>query len=175
MWLVDLFATGGFGTIVGLVGSYMTKREERLSKEIEIKGQKQLAELRLKEQEQEQAHELGMADKAQKRVETEGALKIGEVEAGAFVASVADANRNVGIKFVDGIRGLMRPAITLYLLIIATVLAWKLNKLVGGLNGLPVDEVYALYKSVIQQIIFLTATAVTWWFGSRPTQQPRKV
>lgn len=173
MWLVDLFATGGFGTIVGLLGSYMTKREERLSEEIKIRGQQELAQLRLKEQELEQSHELGMADKQMQRAEVEGALKIGEVEAGAFVASVAESSRNIGITIVDAIRGLMRPIITIYLLAVATYLTYKLNQLVGGLAALPQDDAFELYTSVIGQIIFLTATAVTWWFGSRPTQKPR--
>lgn len=173
MWLVDLFATGGFGTIVGLVGSYMTKREERLSEEIKIRGQKELAQLRIREQELEQAHEVAMADKEIDKVEVEGALKIGEVEAGAFVASVTEAGKNIGITFVDAIRGMMRPVITVYLLGVATYLTFKLNTLVGGLAALPEDKAFALYTSVIGQIIFLTATAVTWWFGSRPTTKPR--
>lgn len=171
MWLIDLFATGGFGTVVGLLGSYMTKREERLSQQIRLESEKQMAELRIKEQELEQAHELGMADKQMQRAEVEGALKIGEVEAAAFVASVKESGKKIGITFIDGVRGMMRPLITTYLLIVSTILAYKLNALVGGLQVLPADEVYKLYREVIQQIIFLTATAVTWWFGSRPTQR----
>ncbi len=52
----------------------------------------------------------------------------------------------------------------IYLLAIATMATIKLNGFVGGREALKTIE---LYQDVINQILFLTATAVTWWFGSR--------
>lgn len=165
MWLVDLVTTGGFGAVVGLVGSYLTKREERMI-------QTEMAAARLEEAKLEFSHELSMADKQMERAEVEGNLQVQEVEAGAFVESVKTASATIGITFVDAIRGLMRPVITLYLLGVATLLAIKVDDLVGGMAVFNGDQLFALYDQVIMQVIFLTATAVTWWFGSRPAGKP---
>ena len=72
--------------------------------------------------------------------------------------------------FVDGLRGLMRPVITLYFAIIMTVIAYQLMKLNNGQWVNP-TEAQAMLREVINAIIFLTTTAVTWWFGSRPSNR----
>jgi hypothetical protein len=171
MWLVDLFATGGFGTVVGLLGSYLTKREERKQYELDAKHKLQMAEIRFKEVELENSHEIAIASKNIERAEVEGSIKIDGIEAKAFVESVKNSHTPIGVKLVDSIRGLMRPIITVYLLIVATILTFKIDDLVGGLTSLGPEKLFALYEDVIMQVVFLTATAVTWWFGSRPSRK----
>ncbi len=71
--------------------------------------------------------------------------------------------------FVDMIRGLIRPTITVYLIILESVIAWHLYQLLEQMNALPVEYAGPVFVQVISSIVFLTATAVTFWFGSRPS------
>ena len=75
------------------------------------------------------------------------------------------------LALVDMVRGFMRPAITLYLLVICSVIAWELYDLVEAMETLLPTQAWPLFQQVVNAIIFLCTTSVTWWFGSRPNQQ----
>ena len=66
---------------------------------------------------------------------------------------------------VDAFRGFMRPAITLYLLVITSSIAYYLHEIVTNAPVATAPE--QIYSQVIMSVLFLTETAVTWWFGSR--------
>lgn len=178
MWesLVSILTTTGTGGILGVLGSWLTKREERKNLEIKYKHEKELAEIRNKEAEIEAKHELAMADKDYERAELEGEQQISEKELDVLKVSLKEQGMLYGIGFVDAVRGMMRPLITIYLLIIATFVTLHINEVVGGLKVFDGDpqELIDTYKEVINQVLFLTATAVTWWFGSRPSSARKK-
>lgn len=70
--------------------------------------------------------------------------------------------------FVDWFRGLMRPLLTAYLVGMSsyiTYLAWDIVKKYG--IGMTSSEATAIYQSVIEVILYLTVSCVTWWFGDR--------
>jgi hypothetical protein len=70
--------------------------------------------------------------------------------------------------FVDWFRGIMRPLLTAYLVGISsyiTYLAWEIVKKYG--TGMTSGEATAIYQSVIEVILYLTVSCVTWWFGDR--------
>lgn len=64
---------------------------------------------------------------------------------------------------VDVVRGLMRPAITLYTLGLMTWLGLLMHQTSGGEIANAAD----LWAQIVAGIISLTSTCVTWWFGSR--------
>lgn len=170
-WLIELFSSSGFGGIVGFIGSYFTRREER-----KLLESKQMHELNMRsydfqELELSQNHELKVADKNLERAKVEGNIEIEGKEINAFLESVKSQAKQVGVVFVDAIRGLMRPVITIYLMLTTTIIAYKVGNRLDGLDGLPVDEMYSLYREIILQLVCLTAIAIGWWFGSRPTRQ----
>ena len=171
--LLSILTSTGAGGIIGVVGSWLTKREERKNTQLQFERDVKLAEIRKDEAKNEADHELAIADKQIERAEVEGSLAVGQSEVEAFSKVLKEQNKTYGIKIVDGIRGLMRPLITVYLLVIATLLTLKINELVGGLDSLEMSELKGIYDNVINQMLFLTATAVTWWFGSRPSSQRR--
>lgn len=72
---------------------------------------------------------------------------------------------------VDVTRGMMRPGITIYLLVVESIVCYYLYQLVLQFNLLPPEQALPLFITVVDSIVFLTATAVTWWFGSRPNRQ----
>ena len=164
----EIFASSGLGAIVGAVGSWLGKREERKARQDEYAHESKMRDLDMQETQMTQAHEMAIADKEIQRAETEGQIDLDKIEASGWKESITQGFKQTGVKWVDGIRGLMRPLITVYLLAIASVVTYQLSRLVGGLEALPMDEVLDMYRHVISQLIFLTATAVTWWFGSRP-------
>ncbi|MCU7886467.1 MAG: hypothetical protein KZQ82_19940 [Candidatus Thiodiazotropha sp. (ex Lucinoma annulata)] len=64
---------------------------------------------------------------------------------------------------VDVVRGMMHPLITLYTLGLLTAIGWLMYKAVEGV----IPEVLALWLEIVQAVILLSTTSVTWWFGSR--------
>lgn len=74
--------------------------------------------------------------------------------AGAFVASQqAEANIGRSYKWVEAVRALTRPGLTLLLVLLATILRYS------------ADEATRAY--IDQNIIVTAVAAVTWWFGQR--------
>ncbi|MDB2409409.1 hypothetical protein N9W57_02155 [Pseudomonadales bacterium] len=171
--LFSILTSTGAGGIIGVLGSWLTKREERKNIQLQFERDIKLAEIRKEEAKIEAEHELAIANKQIERAEVEGSIAVGQAEVEAFTEGLKEQRKTYGIKAVDGIRGLMRPLITIYLLVIATLLTLKINQLVGGLDSIEMSHLKDIYDSVIDQMLFLTATAVTWWFGSRPSSQRR--
>lgn len=80
---------------------------------------------------------------------------------GLFIAS--------GFAFLDWLRSFMRPAMTLYLMgatTWVTMLAWKIMENAQG-GAIDVVTAMGILEQVISTIIYLTVSAVTWWFGDR--------
>jgi hypothetical protein len=74
--------------------------------------------------------------------------------AGAFVASQqAEANIGRSYKWVEAVRALTRPGLTVMLVILAAVLRYS------------ADEATRSY--IDQNIVVTAVAAVTWWFGQR--------
>jgi len=160
-WLVDIFTSGGLGAITGLAGGLITKHIERKEKANERGFLLKKQELDLKELELEQAHETAMADKQMERAQVEGNIKIEHAEVGAFTES----QKTVG-KLTGFLRA-VRPAITFYLLFVSTILTVIVWNRVGGLSSFTPEQLTDLLREMIATILFLTVTAVAWWFGSR--------
>lgn len=63
---------------------------------------------------------------------------------------------------VDTIRGLTRPALTAYLVIISTILGlWAFKRVTFA------ETIMEIAKGCIEMCLFLTSVSVTWWFGER--------
>ena len=126
--LLSILTSTGAGGIIGVVGSWLTKREERKNIQLQFERDVKLAEIRKDEAKIEADHELALADKQIERAQVEGSVAIDQAEVEAFTEGLKEQSKTYGIKAVDGIRGLMRPIITVYLLIIATLLTLKINQ-----------------------------------------------
>ncbi len=70
---------------------------------------------------------------------------------------------------IDVLRGLMRPGLTTYLIVVESILAYQLLQLVKhALTHSHEAQLINLLVLIVHSLVFLSATAVTWWFGSRP-------
>lgn len=169
--IMGIFTSSGLGAITGLVGSYLTKVEDRKTAKQKQEFELKMAAVRNQELKYESDHELAMADKEVERAETEGAIAIGTAEVVAFKESLKSQSVSTGNSFVDAVRGAMRPVITIFLLGISTYIIIRVGELVGGIENMDREYLSGMYKAVISDFLFLTVTSVTWWFGSRPSQR----
>lgn len=70
---------------------------------------------------------------------------------------------------VDFVRGITRPLLTLYLVVATSWMSYVLYRLVQEMEGpvLGPMQVLSLWSNVIDMVLYLTASAVLWWFGGR--------
>jgi len=168
--IISLFTSSGMGAITGLVGSWLTKTEERKANKQKYDYDLKMEELRLSETKLEQEHALAMADKNIAETEIKGQVLLESAEISAFQESLKAQTIPSKNAIVGLIRDLMRPVITTYLLGIATYLIIEIAVLSGGLSNLPVAELSKLFQDILVKIMFLVTTTIAWWFGSCPSR-----
>jgi|SRR6056300_1576129 len=167
--VLGIFSSGGMGAIVGLVGSIATKWLEYRTIGQKLKYEEKMALIRAKELQLEHTHAVAMADKALETAEVEGAIAADIAAMQAFTES-QKVNQVLYGGWIDKIRGLVRPFITGYLLLITTWITILLWNTIGGLESMPQEELTDLFRHLVHAAVFLTITAVTWWFGTRPSE-----
>lgn len=180
--ILALFAGGGLGTavsaITGLVGGYLTKKENRLLKEQENSHEVTMAKLDQESERYQLEASLKMAeaDRIMARTEAEMAMEVASAEASAevskidakgFALAMAEAQKPTGYPFVDKVRSLMRPVLTtstyVFIVVIFGFLQWKVGELVAK----DTELLTGLYEYLIRSIIYLFIMMVSWWFMSR--------
>lgn len=169
--IISIFTSGGFGAIIGGIGSIFTRIEERKAKKDQYEHDYKMAQIALEESKLDRQHELSMADKERIKTEVEGAIDVKKLDYQALIETVKDSQKPTGIKWVDAVRALMRPLITTYLLIVSSIIAVQVFRYTQGLASLSPTEILTMYKDLISNINFLTNVSVTWWFGTRSTNK----
>ena len=167
--LLGIMSSGGIGAIVGLIGSFATKYVEFKVLDKKLFYEKEAALIRVRELELEHAHALAVADKQLDIALVEGRIQQDVASMDAFKESQKAAMVMYG-GWVDKWRGAMRPTITTYLLVITTVITFLIWTKVGGIEGLTKEQTVSLFVYLVESAVFLTITAVTWWFGTRPSE-----
>jgi hypothetical protein len=74
-----------------------------------------------------------------------------------------------GFAFTDWLNGMMRPALTAYLIggaTYITYLAWEIMQ-AAGLGMMSTVQAVGIFQQVTSTMIYLAVSAVTWWFGDR--------
>jgi len=75
---------------------------------------------------------------------------------------------------VDFVRGLMRPAITLYTLaLLSAVFVWVRGMYLQMGMTMTAAQAFDLAMQVVGTVFYLATTTVVWWFGVRPAQPPK--
>lgn len=74
----------------------------------------------------------------------------------------------VAFGFVDFLRGLMRPTLTMYLTLVSSWITWKSYEILKALNAdLTAQQATEIFSESTSIVIYLTVSCVTWWFGDR--------
>lgn len=77
---------------------------------------------------------------------------------------------SVLLGLVDFLKGLIRPGLTIYLVVLTSFLTFQAIRIIGLKQGLmSTGEALGLFKDVTSIVIYLTVSCVTWWFGDRRT------
>ena len=116
--------------------------------------------------------ELNMQARA---AETENELKIvlGQADADQRVASYGLVMHDAGRvhRWVNDVRSIFRPFLTVFLWVIAGIILWKMTDWVG--TGLvTVETSVNLIDYSVKSAIFAASTATVWWFGDRAMSPP---
>lgn len=149
-------------------------------------------QLDLQQQEKQQNHELAMRDKDAAIMAQEWAArtKVADIEAGAKV-DAADAEAFAAsyklepamysgsakptkaqawvLVLVDGLRGSVRPLLTVYLCVITTMTYLDARALLGS-TAYTTEQAFELTRLIVWTVLYLTTTCVLWWFGTRNKQ-----
>ena len=188
--LFDVLGSAAGGGLLGLIGTGFKSWQERKENDAQREHSLQLrkldqedmrleAELALKQTEIAISGQVQIVDKEAQAAQDVAATQLQAVSYTQDKASYARIDHLKGwwgtfwqglLAFVDVIRGVMRPGITLYLLALCSIMAWELYTLVNTAGLLNANQVWPLYQQLVNTMVFLTTTAVTWWFGSRPNQ-----
>jgi len=179
MNILGLITSAFGGGLTGLIGGAVDKIYEFKTKKLEI------------EQNRERyAHEVNMrkADAEIMAQEWTARTKVADIEATAkvdaedskgFAVSLASEDKNY-LDYLDKlnpkqdwffvilefIRGIIRPALTLYLCFITTVIYFKAARLLNADIILP-GMAYDLVTQIINTVLYVTTTCVLWYFGTR--------
>lgn len=171
--LAGILGSSGFGSLIGWLGGAANRW-------IDLKNRdKDIAVLQL-----QQAHELAKLDKDrefmlaeyQQRTQIatiEGEAKVEAAGYDALTASYGADKATYGIKWVDGIRGVVRPILTLLFFLLSCVVFAIVAQYVWA-RGVPLsnDQLYELFKYCIYWVLFQASVCVGWWFAMRPGNKP---
>ena len=75
---------------------------------------------------------------------------------------------------LDLFRGVVRPALTVYLCVLTTMIYYQARKLVDK-EDLDPEQALQIEHLFIGTILYLTTTCVLWWFGTRNKQEQPKI
>jgi hypothetical protein len=171
------------GGATGILGVVAQRYADYKNRELDLAREKQQQEFELAKR---------ARDIEQARIEAEGRLEVVKTET-AGRTDVADADafkasfqaeplkytesgmplsrwQRWAFVLLDFIRGVVRPGITLYLCVLTTLIYWQAQSVLDAVYVSP-EDAYALVKTIVAQVIYLTTTVVLWWFGTRNKQQ----
>lgn len=179
--LLGGLATAASGGIFGMIGvgvkHWFDHKAEEAKRQFELAMRKldreemQLEhDLQMQTIEKQTERDIAIANQNRLTTETEVAGKIELSELAMRRESYAHDKATYGGGWVDKVRGLMRPGLTVFFAINMAIITYML---IQANNALFTDPDYAqdMLRQVINAIIFLTNTSVTWWFGSRPVKR----
>lgn len=183
--LFSFLASAASGGITGIIGAWLSHRTE-LAKMKEL-----------------HRHQEVMADKDRElaALEAQSKLTIARTEAEASIA-VADAQAlaesykhdrasysseaveklegwwgqlaRFWLVMVDVARGFIRPAATVYFIVLTTYLTYEAVRLLDQVAAPQVEAIaLKLVPEVFDTVLYVASTVIFWWFGTRPAMKRR--
>lgn len=187
--LTGVFGGGATGLLGVLIQRWADHRQRAQDIEItrlQLQAARETRQMELEAQERMAANAAAVA---QVQAQLDAHAREVEADTAAYAASVnsdratylaPDAQQHsraarVMMAVVDAVRGLMRPGITAYSLVLLTVLAaWVRDMHLRSAVPLTPEQQHELTMQVVGTVIYLAVTCVVWWFGVRPGQPPKR-
>lgn len=185
-------ATGLLGAVFQRLFDYKAKQQDLELVKLNNQHAQELARIDAdKANRLAQSAEKIAEEEAQSRLqmaEVDAQSKAEEAAARSYMASVEsdratylDPKSQARSKFarvmmtvVDSFRGLIRPVLTLYLVVIASMMFfWAKDMAAASGTAITGDKAYELVTKIVDTLLYLSSTCVVWWFGVRPTAKAK--
>lgn len=171
--IAGFLSTSGAGALLGWIGGLANRYMDFKTKKLDIEIKKL-----------DHAHELNLRDKDFQalKLEIDGKVEVAHIEGAsrveesankALAESYGNDRATYGIRFVDAIRGLLRPGITVYFCLIIGFVNYKVWQILA--SGPDMVLTQAQVYSIIEWTLFEAAVVIGWWFANRPTSSPISV
>lgn len=164
-WLTSILSGGGTGLIGSVITNFADYFEQKRKNSHEIELRK------LDIQEMDKEYEARKEIKAQTS-SAETTQTSYEHDARSYTSGmkVKSPWLKGALVFVDMVRGLVRPALTVFLIMLVWMTFLKVQAVLDSadVDHLSVEKAGAIYASVVDMILYLASTAATWWFGTSP-------
>ena len=161
--ILDILGSAGFGSLLGGVFGYLTKREERANMQMKFNHKVDMLEATTDSQ-------IRLSEAKIEETRVAGELDIEKEETKAFTESQKSKT-----DFSEYVKSCVRPLILIILFYQTYRILSSLEEITGGLEVLPPSEVLDLYRIVVLSVTGLTATAVGWYFAARTSKQFDKI
>lgn len=170
--VASILSGGVTGLIGTAVGSYYTYKDKQL--DIELEKTKLANELELKKADAAIMAQEWAAKTQVAQIETKGAVSAEEAK--AFTVSLTSepqryatgpltVAQNWFMVLLDLFRGVIRPSMTVYLIVLTTCIYAQARALIG--EGMSAEQAVGLVGKIVDTVLYLTSTAILWYFGSR--------
>lgn len=174
-------ATGIIGVIAQRYADYKNKQQDMALeaqrqanaialKEVDAKimAQEAAARLQVVSLEGENAARVATisADAAEAQADATAFAKSFEMEPKLYNSGNLTNGQNWLMVLLDAFRGSVRPALTIYLCVLTTMIYIQAKDILGK-EDLDVKQAMDLHDYIVHSIIYLTTTIVLWWFGTR--------
>jgi hypothetical protein len=174
------------GGATGLIGVALQRFADYKNKQLDIEAAKQKfdQDLALKQVDM-QIMEKEWAGRVQV-AQTEAEAAADAAASQAFAASYAMEPKrysegvSVGkaggflLVLLDLFRGVVRPALTVYLCVLTTMIYYQARELIAN-EDLDPEQALKIENLIVGTILYLTTTCVLWWFGTRNKQEQPKL
>ena len=166
------------GGVTGIVGAAISRYADYKSKQLEIEVQKLKFdnEIQLRHIDERMLEKEWNVRDSIAVTEAESAMDIQDSK--AFQTALTSEPKlyhnplkmtkaqNAWLVFVDGVRGLIRPGLTLYLALITTLVYLEAGGIIKK-QVLSSEQAFDIYTQISSTILYLTNCCVLFWFGSR--------
>lgn len=166
--ILGALVSGGATGLLGSAVSAFTKfKLQKLQNDFEIaKIEKETEQMRM-----EQETRMAVADieaTTKKETSADSLVEASYAHDTAAYATGTKARDSKAFIFLDFVRGMVRPLLTIYLMVLSTWLTVEVFSILNGLeNAISAEQAYTLVQQAIATILYLTSTIVLWWFGTR--------
>jgi len=178
--MLALLGTLISGGVTGLLGTALTSVLGYF-KQKEANKQKLALEDSKRETMKLQANiDLKLAEaKIRGQIDTETIKHDGEVRQASYdndhaaYATGGKAKNSMLFILVDFLRGIIRPGLTIYLIVLTTLTYLKADDIIrlAGIDTLKVADAVAMVKEINATILYLTVVCVSWYFGNRSVEK----
>ncbi len=183
--MLGFLGAGAAGVLSGLVGTALTSIMGFFTQRLKNKHDVAMAELDIKSMKMEAEMNIKVT-----RAKVEGEVELAEIESLKTSYSMLSQDLfdksymqyimskswlawlaipiTLGFAFVDFLKHLTRPALTIYLIGATTWLTYLCWGVLGGPAGaITIALAAELFEVLVMTVIYMTSTCVGWWFGDR--------